>query len=688
MAQTVSIRRSLILNIIAMVMLLGGAIMLTMFIGARTAIRDLSGKIIRQTIAQTESKLSSFFDPVTNELLRIKTLGQKGLINLDDFESLRDHLKAVMRQYPQVTSLMVADESDRDFMMLRTDSDEWLIRQMGLRPNQAKITEWTDDPNSPATVTWKEFDYDAHSRPWYKGAVAKWKACQEPNQRENADKLIHWTDPYQFFTTKEYGMTLSTRFETPDGRWLVVGFDILLKDIQTFTDNLKVLSHGQAVILTTEKRLVIGFSATEHYGGQKAENDFMLKQPDELGDFLVDDAIKAIDKRLKHEQTIVGEAIRFKRPDRSRWWVSGDRFPLASDRNLMMAVIVPESDMLENIQHARYLVFAITGVVLMLGVMRSLTLAKRYSQPIESLVAESNRMSTGDLESGKPIVSSVREMHQLADAHEKMRQGLKTLLKLESDIQIARQIQQKTLPQNIPQLAGFDIDGWNAPADETGGDTYDIVGYEIDGETQSVNICNESAEEAILLLADATGHGLGPALSVTQLRAMLRMAVYIQPDISMIAQHMNAQLCADLPEGRFITAWLGKIDTYNHTIRYFSAGQAPLLHYIAGEDKVNVMDADTFPLGIFERLGSTEVKQIDMRPGDIFAVISDGIYEAVDPEDEQLGTDRVIEILKQNRSESAKAISETIRLATDRYTQNAPADDDRTIVIIKRTSQE
>ncbi|MHC5082968.1 MAG: SpoIIE family protein phosphatase [Planctomycetota bacterium] len=684
MGRTISIRRSLILNIVAVIVILSGAIIVTITIGARAAIRDLSKKIIEQTISQTETKLSSFFDPIENELLRIQTLGRKGLVNLDDFEYLRDQLKAIMRQYPQVTSLMVADESGKDFMMLR-NGDKWLIRQMGEKADykQAKITEWTDDPEVPVTVTWKEVNYDPHQRPWYRGAVSKWNDCADPMNRDNSEQLIYWTKPYQFFTTQEPGMTISARFQQPDGKFCVVGFDVLLTDIHIFMNQLKVLSYGQAVIFTDEDRELIGFAASDHYGNQKSPSEYMLKPIDQLGDPLIDKAMTAFRDRLKRNQKIAGQPIQFKH-DKELWWGSVDRFKLASDRNLIMAVIVPNSGILENIQTIRYLLVGITAAVFVLAIWRAKYLASRYSAPIESLVKSSNRMSTGDLEPGAPIVSPVREVVQLAEAHEHMRKGLKTLMKLEGDIQIAREIQQKTLPQSIPQLPGFDIDGWNAPADETGGDTYDIVGYSVDEKTGDVKMCKDAAEQAVLLLADATGHGLGPALSVTQLRAMLRMAVHIQPTVGTIVEHMNEQLCMDLPEGRFITAWFGRVDAAAGCVRYFSAGQAPLLHYIAAEDTVRVLDADTFPLGIFEPLGSTEVQQVDMEAGDIFAVISDGIYEAVDPEEEQFGNDRVIEIIKKNRDKSSKEISETIRAATDEYTQNAPPDDDRTIVIIKR----
>ncbi len=685
MARTVSIRRSLTLNMIAVIAFLSGAIMVTMAVGSRLAIKKLSQKVIDQTIAQTREKLGSFFDPVENELLRVKALGQKEQIGPDDFEQLRGRLAAIIRHYPQVTSLMIADESGRELMTLYSGG-RWLIRQSGLKDDgRAKFTEWADTDESAVSVTWKEFDYDPRERPWYKGAAAKWNGCADPESPDNAEMLIYWTDPYRFMTTQEYGITVSTQFVRPDGSKCVIGFDILLKDIQTFTEDLKVLSYEQAVILTTDvpdNRRIVGFSTTEHYGDLRPDEDFMLKPPGDLKDPLVKKAIEVIVNQKTMEQ---GDSFRFFSLGKA-WWVSEGRFNLTSDQGFLMAVIVPESDMLEDIRRSQLWVLGIVIVVLVLGVRRPLVLANRYSGPIELLVAESNRMSTGDLEAGEPIVSPVREVTALAEAHEKMRQGLKTLLKLEGDIQIAREIQQKTLPECVPQLAGFDIDGWNAPAEETGGDTYDVVGYEVDDATGAVTICNDSARKAIGLLADATGHGLGPALSVTQLRAMLRMAVRMRPDISVIAEHMNEQLCADLPEGRFITAWLGEIDTVDGCLRYFSAGQAPLLYYAAGEDTVEVLDADTFPLGIFEPLGASEVKRIDMLAGDIFAVISDGIYEAVDAGDEQFGTGRVVDIIKQNRDASAKAISEAIRAAVDQYTQSGPADDDRTIIIIKRTA--
>ena len=99
--------------------------------------------------------------------------------------------------------------------------------------------------------------------------------------------------------------------------------------------------------------------------------------------------------------------------------------------------------------------------------------------------------------------------------------------KLQRDLQLARQIQQSTVPTLLPRLAGFGLAAWSEPAEETGGDAFDVIGFR----TGHATAGDDEADRALLLLADATGHGIGPALAVTQLRAMLRMAARLGADL-------------------------------------------------------------------------------------------------------------------------------------------------------------
>lgn len=260
--------------------------------------------------------------------------------------------------------------------------------------------------------------------------------------------------------------------------------------------------------------------------------------------------------------------------------------------------------------------------------------------------------------------------------------------RLERDLELARRIQQSSFPAELPRLDRFDIAAWNEPADQTGGDVYDVVPrWDVNGhgaECQASNRAASKVNRVLLLMADATGHGVGPALSVTQLRSMLRMAVRLGAELHEFARQANFQLCEDLPNGRFITAWFGELDADQSTLTSFSAGQGPLLHFDAARDTFAQLDADSVPLGILEDIEPAPSPAIQMHAGDFFAVISDGIFEATDPGGKQFGAQRVMDSLRESRHHDAQAMIASLRRALERFCRDRPADDDRTAIIIQR----
>src|SRR4029077_2177864 len=115
-----------------------------------------------------------------------------------------------------------------------------------------------------------------------------------------------------------------------------------------------------------------------------------------------------------------------------------------------------------------------------------------------------------------------------------------------------RVVQMSTLPATMPFLAGYDVYGTFQPAELTGGDTFDLSVYE---------------QGLVAVLADATGHGIGPALSVTQMQAMLRMAFRLGSDLETALIQVNNQLAETLADDRFITAFIGILDPSTHRMR-------------------------------------------------------------------------------------------------------------------------
>jgi phosphoserine phosphatase len=258
--------------------------------------------------------------------------------------------------------------------------------------------------------------------------------------------------------------------------------------------------------------------------------------------------------------------------------------------------------------------------------------------------------------------------------------------KLEREIEVARRLQQQTFPKQLPQPEGYEIVGFSEPADRTGGDAFDAIPLWCDNTRWRASGEGRPVHGAMLLMADATGHGVGPALSVTQARSMLRMGARLGSELDRVARHMNEQLCEDLVTGRFITAWLGLLDARENLLHSVSAGQAPLLVLRASKGEVENRDADVLPLGIMRGLELPPRDPIALAPGDAFIALSDGFYESQNPQGEQFGVKRVAAIVKRTSSDGADAMLGAIKDELSQFTNDAPAEDDRTALIVLRRS--
>jgi len=679
----VSIRFRFLRDLVLLALLMGGAALLVFWVASRRAIRTHSASIIRQTLETTERELDSFFDPVGLSLQVARGWGESGALSLmapSDVvgaeaaeaavrERLVERFIAVVRQLPRISSLLVADETGREFMLLHTARgfEVWQTRprEDGGFERRRTWSDWNAPPES-------RLDYDPLVRPWFNGAMENLRRSEGTGR----GAALYWTEPYTFFTTHDPGITASIAMRDPAGRAQVVGFDILLADISEFTRSLRVGQRGKIVVMTTDD-LVVGLPGDARFADPEVRRAAYLREPHEIGLDLARDATRAfgdaVVKAIQENRSPEGLTVRFQSLDEA-WWGEAREFSLAPDRRLRIAVVVPEAELLGDIAAQRLTFAGILAALLLVGVWRAIVLGRTLSRPVEQLVAQSDRIGRGDLSPPQPIATDISEVQRLAAAHERMRESLRSLMRLERDLQIARQIQQSTLPRTLPALDGFDLAGWNEPAEETGGDTFDVIAVE-----------GEGAARAVLLLADATGHGIGPALAATQIRAMLRMAVRLGADLADVARHLNEQLLADLPDNRFITAWLGEVDARAGTIASFSAGQGPILIYRAALGAFERRSADAPPFGVVDDMAVNVAAPVALERGDLFIVISDGFYEARDAAGEQFGPARVERTIASHAGASAAAIIAAVREAVDAFTHSKRADDDRTIIVIRRT---
>jgi phosphoserine phosphatase len=242
---------------------------------------------------------------------------------------------------------------------------------------------------------------------------------------------------------------------------------------------------------------------------------------------------------------------------------------------------------------------------------------------------------------------------------EKMRQAL----------EMAREVQMSTLPTAMPELAEYDVGATFHPADLTGGDTFDLARVD---------------EGLLVVLGDATGHGIAPALSVTQMQAMLRMAFQLRADLDTAFMQVNNRLAATLPEDRFITAFIGLLDPSAHVLRFHSGGQGPILRFRGASRTWDRYKPTSFPLGAMPLASMRSPVTLEMLPGDILALVSDGVFDHRNADGEAFGETRVQALIDAHRNESTADVLAALMRAVAAFAAGAPQEDDMTAVLVKR----
>ena len=242
--------------------------------------------------------------------------------------------------------------------------------------------------------------------------------------------------------------------------------------------------------------------------------------------------------------------------------------------------------------------------------------------------------------------------------------------RIQRELNIARSIQQGLLPREQPTVAGYDIAGWNQPADETGGDSFDFLPLN-DG-------------NLAIALADATGHGIGAALIMAETRALFRATVRQTTDLPRVMTEINDLLCIDLPDGKFNTAFFGFLDPRQNTVRFLSAGQGPILVYAAATGEVSELETHGLPLGLMPEAEYDATTLLQLAPGDMLVLLTDGFYEWDRPDGEQFGTERIADLIRQHHHLPTAEFIQVIYRSVVEFSAGTRQGDDLTAVIVRR----
>ena len=235
-------------------------------------------------------------------------------------------------------------------------------------------------------------------------------------------------------------------------------------------------------------------------------------------------------------------------------------------------------------------------------------------------------------------------------------------------LQIAKEIQQRLFISNV-SIPGYDIAGKNYPADETGGDYFDII-FNQEGHLW-------------LTIADVSNHGIGPALIMAATRAYLRAFIETSSNPAEVLGKLNNVLYSDLDASQYVTLILVKINTLNNEIEYSGAGHVPA-YLIDNQGKVgHVLSSTGIPLGYLkdEHYKNSIIPAINS--GNILVMLTDGLSEAQDSSENEFGYEKILNLINTYKSKSSEEIIDHIYREVCAYTQNTQNEDDITALICK-----
>lgn len=298
----------------------------------------------------------------------------------------------------------------------------------------------------------------------------------------------------------------------------------------------------------------------------------------------------------------------------------------------------------------------------------SIPLLGRQGEPVGVMQLLNKRGGTFD-RNDELLAMSLAAQCAVALQRTQLTEALLLKERLDEEVALAREIQMSTLPDVMPEVPGYELYGQFLPADRAGGDMFDLV--MLDG-------------RLFVLMGDATGHGFGPALSATQMQAMLRVAFRCGANLPDAYRHVNNQLAEDLPDDRFLTAFMGFLDPGRHELVYFSGGQGPLLHFHAASRTCEWRQPTHFPVGILEMEDFGEPARMELAPGDVLALLSDGVYEYVNDQGGEFGQERVARWIEACHDLPAPELADRLMRDARAFGEGAAQADDITIVLIKR----
>jgi len=235
----------------------------------------------------------------------------------------------------------------------------------------------------------------------------------------------------------------------------------------------------------------------------------------------------------------------------------------------------------------------------------------------------------------------------------------------EQELERAREIQMNLLPKDIPQVAGFEIAGIWEPARTVGGDYFDVIRL--------------SDTKVAICIADVVGKSVSAAFLMANVQATVRAFASESSSPAWLCGRVNSVLCSNIATGKFVTLFYGVLDAARGTLQYTNAGHlSPIRVTAAGH--VQQLSSNGALLGVFPQWKFEEAS-LDLTAGDRLVLFTDGITEAMKPDGEEFGEERLVHLTRALAAEAPLALQNQLLSDVKKFC-DSQLHDDATLVVV------
>ncbi len=281
---------------------------------------------------------------------------------------------------------------------------------------------------------------------------------------------------------------------------------------------------------------------------------------------------------------------------------------------------------------------------------------------------DSRRSALGFTNENLKVLTSLANVAAIKIENTRLLESVMEKQRIEKELALAGEIQRSLLPESPPRLPGYQITGFNSPSRWVGGDYYDFI-----------PLPNGRWGIAI---GDVSGKGISASLLMASLRASLISLAELQLPIGETLSRLNHFLCKSSTSSNFVTFFYGELDLEQHSFRYCNAGHNPPLLFKDAENPPLPLSRGGMVLGLIMNQAYQEA-EIQLEPGDLLVLYTDGISEATDHNDEEFGVDRLVTSVQESIGPELEDTHSHLIQKVLQFQGDRPQADDMTLVMIR-----